>query len=141
MLLGDPAYPLLPWLQKPYTGMLTAEEESFNCYLSSARIAVENAFGRLKARWRCVLKRIDVKYSFVPQLVSAICVLHNIVEINKEVFMPNWLDAVEAADITFPQPTPRPQQVFYADAKQMRDHLKQVMSQRYPLRKSSIRNQ
>ncbi|KAK9719062.1 DDE superfamily endonuclease [Popillia japonica] len=47
MLIGDPAYPLLPWLLKGYTGPLLAEEESFNCYLSSARICVENAFGSL----------------------------------------------------------------------------------------------
>nr|XP_033477314.1 putative nuclease HARBI1 [Epinephelus lanceolatus] len=36
---------------------LLPKEESFNIYLSAARIAVEIAFGRLKSRWRVLLKR------------------------------------------------------------------------------------
>jgi hypothetical protein len=60
--MGDPAYPLLPRLIKGYTetARLSPEEESFNVHLSSSRVCVEIAFGRLKARWRCLLKRLDV---------------------------------------------------------------------------------
>ncbi|XP_011884106.1 PREDICTED: putative nuclease HARBI1, partial [Vollenhovia emeryi] len=43
MIVGEPAYPMLPWLIKGYSGSLSAEE-SFNVYLNSARVSVEMAF-------------------------------------------------------------------------------------------------
>ncbi|GFY67024.1 protein ALP1-like [Trichonephila inaurata madagascariensis] len=47
------AYPLLPWVMKPYGGRLTREMENFNKKLSCGRVSVEHAFGQLKGRWRC----------------------------------------------------------------------------------------
>lgn len=81
MILGDPGYPLLPWLLTPFIGLrLSAEKESFNCYHSSARISVENAFGRLKARWRILGKKIDTRITLAPDVIAACCVLHNVCE-------------------------------------------------------------
>jgi len=76
MLLGDLAYPLRPWLMKGYpdTGNLT-EDRYFNQRLSSATMTVECAFGRLKARWRCLAKRLDVDIAFVPTVIVTCCTL------------------------------------------------------------------
>ena len=55
VILGNPAYPLLPWLIKAFTdnGRLTSQQKLFNYHLSRARVIVEHAYGRLKGRWRC----------------------------------------------------------------------------------------
>ena len=78
-LLGDSAYPLSPWLMKPYPeGTRDPREIAFNKELSSARVKVECAFGVLKSRWRILLKRFDSGISFAVRNAVACAVLHNI---------------------------------------------------------------
>ena len=51
-LLGDAAYPLLPFLMKEFaSGGITREQQFFGWKLSSSRMVIECSFGRLKARW------------------------------------------------------------------------------------------
>ena len=52
LVLGNPAYPLLPCLVKPYTETpnSTDAEHNFNYRLSRAQMVVENAFRHLKGR-------------------------------------------------------------------------------------------
>ena len=45
--------------------------------LSRARVVVEIAFGRLKARWCRLSKQMDIHIDNVPYIVTACCVLHN----------------------------------------------------------------
>ena len=82
LILRDPAYPLHPWLMKPYleNASTTAKERNYNYRQSRGRMVVENAFGRLKGGWWCLLKRLDVHVSNVPNVVRSCIVLHNICE-------------------------------------------------------------
>ncbi|XP_049910143.1 uncharacterized protein LOC126396249 [Epinephelus moara] len=85
-ILGDAAYPLLPWLIKPYpeNQHTTLAQLTFNNHLSRARMTVERAFGRLKGRWRCLMKRYDCNIKNINTVISACCMLHNFCEDNSE---------------------------------------------------------
>ena len=92
-IVGDSAYPIQPWLMKPFTddSTLTHQQKHFNYRLSRARIVAECAFGHLKARWRRLSKRNDMITDHIPTIITATCILHNICEIHHEHFNENWL--------------------------------------------------
>lgn len=140
LIVGDSAYPLLPWLLKGYPGTVTPEQESFNVHLNSARVAIEMAFGRLKARWRILLKRIDVNYTFVPYITSSCCILQNFLESKNEQFVQQWLNDVVEAEIIYPQPADvinRERDNISGSA--IRKHLTEYLCNNYPLRASILR--
>lgn len=77
-LLGDSAYPISPWLQKPYPeGTRDPLERNFNKELSSARVKVECVFGILKGRWRILDLLEEGNISVISKIIVACCVLHN----------------------------------------------------------------
>ena len=100
VIIGDPAYPLKRWLMKgfPNTGRLTREQTNFNFRLSSARMVVENAFGRLKGRWRRLLKRNDVDTAFASEVAAVCCILHNVCEVYREQYYPEWDEQRQTED-------------------------------------------
>lgn len=91
-IIADPAYPLKPWIMKPYSGRgnLTAAQVRFNYRLSRARMTIENSFGRLKGRWRCLQKRLEVDVEFACTVIASCVVLHNICEISRETYDDRW---------------------------------------------------
>ena len=99
VILGDSAYPALPWLMKPYpeTGQTTAEQRRFNYMQSRARMPVENAFGRLKGRWRCLLKRMDCHLTNVPNVVASCVALHNMCEMFGDHCDNEWIHPEESS--------------------------------------------
>lgn len=71
---------LLKEEQLPFPNTHSNEEVIFNNMTRSARNPIECAYGRLKARWQILNKRIDMKLSSIPIIVYACFVLHNICE-------------------------------------------------------------
>ena len=62
-------------------------------------MVVEDAYGRLKGRWRCLSKRTDTEISDLPDLIATSCVLHNLCEIHGERFNEEWLKDLETNSI------------------------------------------
>jgi len=61
------------------------------------------AFGRLKARWRRLLKRNEMLVENIPNVITAACVLHNICEVHHDHFNYSWLqDSNEHAQLDTP---------------------------------------
>lgn len=86
-LLGDSAYPLLPWLMTPFkeprTRSLTTMQRRYNTKHSSTRVVIENTFGLLQNRFK-KLHLVDTDLEFIPYIITACCVLHNICESNSD---------------------------------------------------------
>ena len=57
---------------------------------------MEHAFGRLKGRWRCLLKRNDTTMQYIIHQTAACCVLHNLCEMQEEEFEEEWRIELDA---------------------------------------------
>ena len=84
-VLGDSAYPCLPWLMVPYrnNGHLTQQQRIFNTILSKTRVTIENAYALLKGRFRRLRDCLDRdNVQMISETIVACCVLHNICILN-----------------------------------------------------------
>ena len=86
-LIGDSAYPLSPFLIKPFSKP-NEDQTKFNRIFSSHRIVVEHSFGRVKNRFGGI-KEISVKkISTAINLIDCAIILHNFLELHKDI----WVD-------------------------------------------------
>ncbi|KOB76687.1 Uncharacterized protein OBRU01_02427, partial [Operophtera brumata] len=80
-LLGDSGYAQRPWLMTPFSNVAADSPEGFyNQKHIRARVTIENTFGRLKNRWRCLCKDrvLHYKPAKCAQIIQACCILYNI---------------------------------------------------------------
>ena len=78
-MIGDDAFPLRPWMVKPFSHRyLTHDERIFNYRCSRARRVVENGFGILANRFRCLLSTLPTTPPTTVKIVVACLCLHNL---------------------------------------------------------------
>lgn len=78
-ILGDDAFPLRPYLMKPFSHKgLQIDDRIFNYRCSRARRVVENGFGILANRFRCLQTTMATSPRNTRKIVKACLCLHNI---------------------------------------------------------------
>ena len=98
-IVGDDAFGLQTWMMKPLPHRnMSMEDRIFNYRLSRARRVVENAFGLLAARFRCLLTTMPQSPDRVCTITLACCVLHNLLRVRYPTAQVNAVDQ-ENADI------------------------------------------
>ncbi|KAB0794568.1 hypothetical protein PPYR_01647 [Photinus pyralis] len=79
-LLGDSAYSNASHLLTPYkdNGHLSRKQKNYNYKHSATRVAIEQAYGLLKGRFR-ILRYVNIyDTKVIPSVIISCCVLHNI---------------------------------------------------------------
>ena len=79
----------------------------------------ENTFGRLKGRWRRLMKHTDMGIDNVPHIITACCILHNMCEVHGDSFIELWLEDVDMST----QPEVSHSSGYDTSAKTIRDVL------------------
>lgn len=78
LFTGDSGYPQRPWLMTPILDDASAHR--YTTIHGKTRVTIENTFGRLKNRWRCLCKDRTLHYApeKCAKIITACSVLHNL---------------------------------------------------------------
>lgn len=144
VLVGDDAFPLKPYLMKPFSKPnLSKAERVYNYRTSRARRIVENGFGILASRFRVFCQPVSVKVETTVKMVKCACAIHNWLRlkspstytppgsfdyedvVNATVLQGQWRsDISELPSIQRTRQHNRPQKI----AQQLRDRYKEYFS-------------
>lgn len=81
MFIADAAYTCCPFILPAFkdTEVLNDPKKAlFNKKHCSTRNPIERAFGVLKNRWRCLLKKMDLDLQNIQSIIAACFILHNV---------------------------------------------------------------
>jgi hypothetical protein len=78
VLLGDKGYGIEKCLLTPYRNPATPEEIAYNNLFKGERIIIERCFGQVKQRFPILQNTIRLSFDFIPSIVVACFVLHNV---------------------------------------------------------------
>lgn len=86
-IVADDAFPIKPYIMKPFPMRdMTMAQRIFNYRLSRSRRIIENVFGICAARFRVLLKPMELKPEKVNKVVLAVCALHNFLMTRKSMY-------------------------------------------------------
>jgi hypothetical protein len=94
-IIGDAAFPLKPYLMKCYAGDPHTDTLNgwFNYSIIRTRRVVENAFGRLKARFHVLTATKLDNPTLMGRIIRVCCALHNICQLHNDPFDEDWAAA------------------------------------------------
>lgn len=123
-IVGDDAFPMKPYLMKPYSRRnLSDSEQRTNYRLSRGRRTSENAFGILSNVFRVFHTPMNLQPDKAAKIVRAACVLHNFIR-KKTLHLPAQSGCQEDIGSDFAPLRVRNPNCSQA-AKDVREHLKE----------------
>ena len=133
-LVADSAFPLSSSLMKcydvlPNSGILRPCKRSFNYALIRTRRVVEQAFGRLKGRWKIMDGCNLNDPTFASRVALVCCALHNICERHQCPFESTWLPDDSAYT---DGPTSHPSSASVHGSALIRDALSKYVHRTHP---------